>query len=67
MTHRSNSNNSSVYDQVLYSPNIDKSKQISRMENQSNSTYEVLADIIEGGRSIQMSTRHEREMVDRLN
>ena len=38
-----------------------------RNDSQTSSTYEVLADIIEGGRSIQMSSKHEREMVDRLN
>ena len=74
MSQRSGSNNSSIYDQVLHSPKI-KNKPKNRLEyrmgqrydSQSSSTYEVLADIIEGGQQIQMSSRHEREMVDRLN
>jgi hypothetical protein len=73
MSQRSNSNNSSVYDQVLHSPR-QKYKPTNRLEylmgrrhdSQSNASYEVLADIIEGGRSIQMSTKHEKEMIDRL-
>jgi len=52
----------------MYKPSrIKDSLRVKRIENSSNTTYEVLADIIDEGRSIQMSTRHERELVDRLN
>ena len=59
---------------MLHSPRRNKYKPTNRLEylmgqrieSQSNSTYEVLADIIEDGRSIHMSTRREREMIDRL-
>ena len=59
MSQRSDSQNSSVYDQVLRSPR-QKYKPMNRLEylmgkrhdSQSNASYEVLADIVEGGRSI---------------
>ena len=74
MSQRSGSNNSSVYENVLHSPKMGKSKPMTRLEylighnlgHRSPGNYEVVADALESGMSVNMSIRQESEMVDRL-
>lgn len=63
MSQRSCSNNSSVYENVLHSPKIGKMKPMTRLEyligrkvgNRSPGHYEVVADVLEHGISVNMS------------
>lgn len=74
MSQRSASNNSSVYENVLHSPKMGKAKPMTRLEyligrklgNRSPSQYEVVADVLEHGISVNMSREQESSMVERL-
>jgi len=63
MSQRSGSNNSSVYENVLHSPKMGKMKPMTRLEyligrnlgNRSPGHYEVVADVLEQGVSVNMS------------
>jgi len=65
MSQRSGSNNSSVYENVLHSPKMGKMKPMTRLEyligrnlgNRSPANYDVVADVLENGLSVNMSVR----------